>query len=197
MPLLYLIRHPHTQVDLNTPVAEWDLSPEGRAQVEALIAAPFWRHVAALYPSAERKAIQPAERVAAYGGQPVRPLSALNEVDRSAYSAPDQAAYVAAVEAFFAHREERYRGWETAAAALARFQAGIADVLARHDEPESAAVITHGLVLTLYVAHRRGEAPSPTWWRGLGFCTVAAVDRATQRPLTEFLPAPYSGLPQP
>lgn len=197
MPLLYLIRHPHTRVDLDTPAAAWDLSDAGRAQLTALVAAPFWRHVAAVYSSDQRKAAEAAAMVADHYRLKATALPALDEADRSAYTAPDVASYQAAVAAFFAHPETSYRGWETAASTLARFQAGIADVLARHAESESVAVVTHGLNVTLYIAHRRGQAPSLDWWRSLGFCTVAAVDRATRQPLTEFLPAPYSGLPQP
>ncbi len=197
MSLLYLIRHPHTQVDPRLPAHAWDLSDAGRAQVKALVGAPFWSHVATIYPSQERKAIVPAERAAVRHGLPVRPLAALNEVDRRAYTAPDRAAYEAAVAAFFARPAASHRGWETAAAALARFQGGIADLLTRHDESESVAIIAHGLVLTLYMAHRRGEAPSMDGWRALGFGAVAAVDRAALRPLTDFLPAPYAGLPLP
>lgn len=196
MPLLYLIRHPHTQVDLSTPVAAWRLSDAGRAQTGALAAARFWEHVAAVYPSTEPKAIRPAE-AAARPGTPVIPLADLAEVDRTAYTAPDMDAYTAAVAAFLAGPDTSIHGWETAAHALARFRRGMADALSRHAETDTLAVITHGLVLTLYTAHLRGEPPSFAWWQVLDFAAVCAVDRATMQPLTGFLTAPYADLPLP
>lgn|GEM_PF-5772576 len=37
---------------------------EGEAQAAALIEAPFWKHVTAIYPGTERRAILPAPYVA-------------------------------------------------------------------------------------------------------------------------------------
>ncbi|MBN1965235.1 MAG: histidine phosphatase family protein, partial [Anaerolineae bacterium] len=105
MSILYLVRHPHTRVDLKTPAQAWGLSETGRSELDALLAAPIWPYIAALYPSTEGKARQPAERIAERYGLPVRPLAALGEVDRHAYTAPDQASYAAAVAAFFAQPE--------------------------------------------------------------------------------------------
>lgn len=199
MSVLYLIRHPQTRVDLSAPAHTWHLSDEGHAQVEALAEARFWARVAAIYPSEERKAVLPAEIIAARYGLPVRPLPMFNEVNRGAYTAPDRAAYQAAVEAFFSRPEESVHGWETASSALTRFRSGVEMALAGPEEGESLAGIGHGLALTLYMAHLRGEEPSAALmapWRALGFGAVAAVERATLRPLTDFVAALYVGLPE-
>jgi broad specificity phosphatase PhoE len=126
-----------------------------------------------------------------------RPVATLGEVDRRAYVAPDQATYEAAVAAFFARPEASPYGWETAAAALSRFRTALEGLLARHAPEESLAVVSHGLVLSLYEAHLRGEPPSLERWRALPFCAIAAVERALLKPVTGFLPAPYAGLPVP
>lgn len=197
MALLYLIRHPHTKLDLARPSTDWDLSETGRAQIAVLLDAPCWPHVRAVYASAEHKAMIPAEMAATRYGLTWRPVATLGEVDRRAYVAPDQASYEAAVAAFFARPEASPFGWETAAAALSRFRTALEGLLARHAPEESLAIVSHGLVLSLYEAHLRGEPPSLERWRALPFCAIAAVERGLLKPVTGFLAAPYAGLPVP
>ncbi|MBN2470210.1 MAG: histidine phosphatase family protein [Anaerolineae bacterium] len=197
MALLYLIRHPHTRVDLATPATEWGLSDAGETQAEALLEAPFWPHISAIYPSREPKTIAAAKEAALAFTLSVIPRAALGEVDRTAYVPPDEATYQATVTAFFAQPGHSPHGWEPARTALERIKAEIARLNALHGPDESFAIVSHGLVLTLLMADLRGEPPTPDLWRAIGFATVAAVDRATNAPLTGFLPAPYSGLPIP
>ncbi|MBN2472757.1 MAG: histidine phosphatase family protein [Anaerolineae bacterium] len=197
MALLYLIRHPHTQINLDIPATSWDLSDQGHAQTQALLGAPFWPHVAAIYASREPKTITVAKEAALQHNLPALPRSAFGEVDRSAYVAPDNTTYEAAVAALFSDPFQHPFGWETAADALARFQKELTQVLAVHAEGDSIAIISHGLVLTLLMAHFRHVAPELSYWRSLGFATVAAVDRETLQPLTGFLPAPYADIPLP
>lgn len=197
MALIYLIRHPHTQINLETPASTWGLSETGQAQTAALLNAPFWPHVSAVYPSREPKAITAAKEAALRYNIPVVPRSAFGELDRSAYTAPDEHSYEAAVAACFANPAESPHGWEPAAAALHRFKREISQVLSWHPPEESIAVVSHGLVLTLYLAHLRGQVPTLSDWRAVGFAAVAAVDRASLRPICAFLTAPYPNLPLP
>ena len=55
-PRLILIRHPQTQPDPADPASSWRLSPAGEAQVRALVAAPLWDGITAIYTSQEYKA---------------------------------------------------------------------------------------------------------------------------------------------
>lgn len=197
MALLYFIRHPHTQVNLSLPVTCWGLSDTGRAQTNALLRAPFWLHISTIYCSREEKAILPAKEAALHHNLTVIPRSGLGEVNRSTYTAPDQAAYEVAVQAFFTHPEESPCGWETAADALARFRSTLAQILAAHPDDESLAIVSHGLVLALFMAHLAGENPTIQRWKAMDFCTVAAVDRTAMTPLTGFLAAPYPAIPLP
>lgn len=197
MSLIYLIRHPHTHIDLDVPAPEWGLSDEGQAQAQHLLDAPFWAHIAAAYPSREPKSITAAKEAALTHQFPVLPRSALGEVDRTAYVAPDEATYQAAVSALFANPDSSPHGWETARSALQRVKKEIAQLNAWHPAHESFAVVSHGLVLTLLMADLRGEAPTLDLWRGIGFASVAVLDRSTNTFLTGFLTAPYEGLPLP
>ncbi len=197
MALLYLIRHPHTRVDLDVPASEWGLSAAGEAQTTVLLKAPFWPHIAAIYPSREPKALAAAKEAALAYTLPVIPRAALGEVDRTAYVPPDEATYQATVSAFFANQDHSPHGWEPARAALERIKAEIARLDALHDPDDSFVIISHGLVLSLLLADLRGEPPTLDSWRGVGFAAVAALDRASGALLTGFLPAPYTGLPLP
>ena len=88
MSIVYLIRHPHTCVDLSRPAAEWDLDEAGEAELAALLDAPFWPSLAALYASGERKAIRVAEGAADRYGLAWESLAGLGEVNRAAFTAP-------------------------------------------------------------------------------------------------------------
>lgn len=197
MSLLYLIRHPHTRINLDVPAPEWGLSDEGQAQTAALLEAPFWPHVATVYPSREPKSITTAKEASLAYEIPAIPRSTLGEVNRSAYVAPDEAAYQAAVAAFFENPTQSPHGWEPAIAALQRFKNGIAQINSWHGADESCAVVAHGLVLTLYIADLQGIRPTLQMWRAIGFAAVAAVDRTTMTLASDFLTAPYEGLPLP
>jgi broad specificity phosphatase PhoE len=106
--------------------------------------------VAALWCSAERKAVEAAEIL----GEP-RILPALGENDRSAtgYLPPDQ--FEAMADRFFAEPERSVDGWEPAAAAQARIVAAVDHVLA-HSPPGDVAIVAHGGVGTLLLCALRG-----------------------------------------
>ncbi len=88
-------------------------------------------------------------------------------------------------------------GWESAQAATARFAAAVDGLLTAHPPDETLALVAHATVLTLYGAVLRGQPPTYDDWGAIGFAAVQGVDRATLRPLTPFLTAPYDGLPHP
>lgn len=197
MGLLYLIRHPHTQIDLSVPAHDWGLSDQGRQQVGDLLEAPFWPHIHTIYPSRELKAITAAKEAALRYEIPIIPRSALGEVDRSAYVAPDQDAYRANVANFFAQPDQSAQGWETAAAAGQRFQQEMAQILSWHEADQHVAIIAHGLILTVVTAALLNQPPTLESWLAIGFASVAVVDRATMQPVSAFIRAPYEGLPLP
>ncbi|MBN1202907.1 MAG: histidine phosphatase family protein [Anaerolineae bacterium] len=196
MPLLYLIRHPLTQPDPAIPASGWRLSDAGHAQVRALAAAPFWRAVTAVYTSRSYKAAVVGEAVHTQHGIPFEQVQALEEARRDTWMGME--AFRSTQRLFFDRPDQPpHPEWEAADAARARFVAAMDGILKQHALTESLAVVAHGTVLTLYVAHLRGEVPSYDGWERIGFAAVMAVDRASLRPLTAFLAAPYDGLPVP
>jgi broad specificity phosphatase PhoE len=194
--LLYLIRHPKTQPDPALPPPEWRLSPGGHAQVRALVAAPFWHQVAAMYTSQEPKTTLVGDAVQAAHGLAYTPVAELGEARRNTWIGFD--SFKAVQHAFFSAPEvPAAPDWEPANTAQARFVAAIDGILAQHAPTDPVVVVTHGSVLALYVAHLRNETPHYEMWQQIGFAAIMAIDRATLRPLTAFLHAPYNHLPLP
>ncbi len=193
MARLYLIRHPHTRPDPAVPASQWGLSETGEAQVRALVNAPFWRQVVAVYTSTHPKTKVVGEVVHQVYGLPVYEDAGLDEAARDGWLEPYE--FQAEPRAFFTITDRPpVSGWESADAARARFVAAVDAIAARHSPDDSLAIVTHASVLTLYLAHVRGEAPRYTDWGPIGFAEVIALDRVTLRPLTPFIAAPYDGL---
>jgi broad specificity phosphatase PhoE len=89
------------------------------------------------------------------------------------------------------------RGWETAQSAVLRFIAALDHLLAVHKPTDSLVIVSHASVLALYTAHLREITPTYEQWWKIAFAAIMAIDRASLRPVTPFLTAPYAGLPMP
>ena len=189
MARLYLIRHPHTRPDPAVPASQWGLSETGEAQVRALVNAPFWRQVVAVYTSTHLKTKVVGEVVHQVYGLPVYEDAGLDEAAREGWLSrrvPGSAARIydhgspAGVRLGISGRRAR------------AFRGGVDAIAARHSPDDSLAIATHASVLTLYLAHVC-EAPAiPTG--PIGFAEVIALDRVIAAPADAFIAAPYDGL---
>lgn len=175
---LILVKHSLPQIDPTQPATQWPLSEEGRRRCGALAEslAPWQPEI--IIASEERKAAQTAELTAQHLDIPWRTAPGLQEHDRS--NAPyraDEAAFHARVAALFARPEERVFGVETAHDALTRFSTALAAALADAAAPSarSIAVVAHGTVIALYVAHRFG-LDGFDLWRRLGLPALVVTD---------------------
>jgi broad specificity phosphatase PhoE len=148
MPSLLVISHPEVVVDPATPVTEWGLSAEGRRRARAFAGSDTFANVSHIHASTERKARDTAKLLAAPKGLPVGYDARLGENDRAATGFLPPPVFEAAADAFFAHPNVSYRGWERAVDAQDRIKTVLRDVLARH-EGADLALVTHGAVGTL------------------------------------------------
>jgi broad specificity phosphatase PhoE len=196
MAYLYLIRHPATQPDPAIPASQWWLSAAGRAQVHTLVHLPIWTAITTVYTSTQPKTSVVGELVHLAHGIPYLPLIALDEARRDPWLDPE--AFDVAQRAFFAHpADPPMRGWETAQSAVLRFIAALDHLLAVHKPTDSLVIVSHASVLALYTAHLREITPTYEQWWKIAFAAIMAIDRASLRPVTPFLTAPYAGLPMP
>jgi len=152
MAAIYLT-HPQVAIDPEIPVPEWGLSEIGRARVEALAGKPWVAGVGRIVSSAERKAIETAEILAATAGCRVEIVGEMGENDRSATGFLAPPDFEAAADRFFAEPETSFRGWERAIDAQARIVAAIDRALETHDPSVPILFVGHGGVGTLLKCH--------------------------------------------
>ena len=154
------------------PAREWALSPAGRADAERLagILAPFAPAIiipgvpAAIVASDELKAQQTAQPLADRLGLTVEVMAGLHEHERGAADYLDDETFQATMARFFAEPDTLVFGKETASQALARFSRAVEDTLARHPEGD-IVLVTHGAVMSLFVAAHSNIKPMDFWWR--------------------------------
>lgn len=148
MPNLIVITHPEVVIDPQVPITEWGLSETGRRRAAAFATSRHFSKVSQLWSSAERKARDTADILAAPRGLPIRVDHSLGENDRSATGFLPPPEFEAAADAFFADPDVSFRGWETARDAQSRILAGVT-AIARCHRDEDLAIVTHGAVGTL------------------------------------------------
>ena len=117
-----------------------------------------------VWSSKEPKAVETAETVAAAFGVPVRTADGLEEHHRDGVPYfHAQGEFEAAVERLFEKPDELVLGIETAEQALGRLTAAIDEVIEAGQTDN--IVVTHGTVMTLYVASVAGVEPVGLWRR--------------------------------
>ncbi len=166
----FYVTHPEVTIDPAVPVPDWGLSPVGAARVAALAARLSIPPGTRIISSAERKALDTAEPLAARAGCVVETRPDMHENDRSATGYLPGPEFEATADAFFARPDQSVRGWERAADAQARILRQVDLALGA---PAEGPVIFagHGGVGTLlYCAlagvkiDRKWDQPGPGHW---------------------------------
>lgn len=148
MPKLLIITHPEVAIDPNVPVTDWGLSDTGRRRAAAFAADEIFAEVTQIWTSTEQKAHDTGEILSAPRNLLVKQNAALGENDRSATGFLPRDEFEAAADAFFAHPNTSFRGWETAAEAQLRIRNATTSIIERH-VGDDLAIVTHGAVGTL------------------------------------------------
>lgn len=190
--LLYLVRHAEVILRGDVPPPEWQLSPQGEADARDLARAREWRSVALVATSPEAKTRATAAPIAAAIGVEAQIEHDLREVERPGSELVSAEEYGALVAAHLASPEQSVAGWERGADARARSSACIERLTSENDG--TVCVVSHGLVLSHYLAHLRGlETPPVEEWQAIPLPGIAVVDideRRLERPfmsLMEFM----------
>ncbi|MDZ4374108.1 MAG: histidine phosphatase family protein [Phenylobacterium sp.] len=155
---LILVRHGRPAIDPDTPSTSWPLCPEGRTAVEALAGKLVAHRPVAIATSPEPKARETAEIIAARLGLPVDIDPGLHEHKRRHLSFGTEVDFRNKIARIFASPEQPIGGIETAVEACDR----LAGALAQHKGRPLVAV-THGTVLSLYVARLLGLDAHDLW----------------------------------
>jgi broad specificity phosphatase PhoE len=171
---LILVRHSMPEMVLGVPASQWSLSNEGRRRCKSLVDRLREHGPAVIVASQEPKAVETGQIVADLLGLPFDTAEGLHEHERGPVeSLGSREAFQALVARVLERPGELIFGQETGDEARERFATALARVLARHPHGD-LAVVTHGTVMTLFIAHAIGLDPVPFWQR-LGLPAFAVL----------------------
>jgi broad specificity phosphatase PhoE len=154
---LLLVRHSAPELDPSVPSEEWRLSEEGRRRCEPLAERIADYQPQMLVSSPEPKARETAELIAPSLGLEVQLDDGLRETARRTVGWLAREQIELGIKALIERPDQVVYGEESANAALARFEAAVAGL------PDRAVVVTHGTVISLYVAAKTGTDPFELW----------------------------------
>lgn len=154
---LYFITHAEVVIDPKVPVPDWPLSDIGRTRHEGGTRAPYAQNITAVYSSDERKARDGAEILAQARGLPVQVVEPLHENDRSATGFLPKEDFERVADQFFAQPDVSVRGWETARDAQSRIVQAVQGIAGADTSTGDIAIIAHGGVGALLLAHALAE----------------------------------------
>jgi broad specificity phosphatase PhoE len=170
---LILIRHSQSQPEPDRPASQWRLTTEGRRRCTALAERLTAYAPDVIVTSRERKAGETGALLAARLALPVVVADGLHEHQREHVGWLPNPAFEQAVSAFFTQPSELVFGEETAEQAGARFDAAVRGVLAAHPG-QTIALVSHGTVITLFIAQHAGVAALP-FWKRLGMPAIMVM----------------------
>ena len=163
--VLILVRHSLPEIDPGRPAAEWPLSQEGRRRSRLLAGRLTGYDLAAIVASREPKAAETGRIVAETLDLPFETAADLHEHERQHEPFfASQEAFRARVMRLLAQPEAPLFGRETGDEARQRFAAALEAVLTNHPRG-NLAVVTHGTVLALFLAHAAGLDAVALWQR--------------------------------
>lgn len=162
---LILVRHAAPQIDVTTPAHTWPLSDKGRQSCYELAERLRPRCPTRIITSTETKARQTGYIIANTLQLPIEDQSGLHEHDRSNVTNLDQATFQTLVARLLTHPETLVFGQETGAQARNRFTQAIFSIRRRYPD-DTVIIVTHGTVLTLFIALYNPINPV-FWWQNL------------------------------
>lgn len=178
---LILIKHAMPDVVPGKPASTWLLSDDGKRACRPLAERLRIHTPEFIVTSTEPKANETGLRVSSILGIPFESAPDLHEHRRDTVPYHDSAEeWHASIARFFNQPDDVVLGEESAAQAGDRFAGAIEQVVQRHPE-RTVAIVSHGTVISLYVARIAGVDPFPLWQRlGLpSFVVLSGPDRET------------------
>lgn len=175
---LILIKHSEPSIDPGAPPNSWRLSEDGRRRSATLAARLRSYRPDVVLTSEEPKATETARIVAGRLGLEIVTHPRLREHDRTGAPFGTQEDFERSAGVFFENLGELVWGNETAEQAGRRFSRAMDEILGRYPD-ENVAVVTHGTVITLFVA-RYAEVEPFGFWKRLGLPSFCVL---TSRPL--------------
>ncbi len=166
MSNLILVRHSEPEIQPGKPASTWRLSERGRSRAGELAKELRGFTPTSIWCSKEPKAIETAQILTDALNVPMNVAHGLEEHHRSNVPYfPTKDGFEQAIQQFFCNPQQPVLGDETAHQALRRFTIAINKIIAT-GTAETPIVVTHGTVMTLYMASVSGVEPM-RFWRNL------------------------------
>jgi broad specificity phosphatase PhoE len=166
MRKLILVRHSLPVITGDQTASLWQLSDEGRRRCVRLAELLAAHRPGVIVTSTEPKAIETGQIVGEHLGIPVEAAPNLHEHERPGTGLDTFEQFRAKVARLLEQPSERVFGAETGDQARERFAAAVDDALKQHPAG-NVAIVSHGTVMTLFLAHVAEIDPVP-FWKGLG-----------------------------
>jgi len=178
--LLILVRHSAVTINPATPAHKWHLSPEGQQHAHILAQQIATYSPTAVISSHETKAQETAAIIASTLGLSQHTADDLHEHVRHSFIA-DLAEWEATVANFFTHPDQLVLGTETAHQAQARFDAAVQNTIRQYSQG-NLVIVTHGTVLTLFLAQHNPTVDPFLTWKSLTLPCFFVLTIPTTRP---------------
>ena len=160
---VYFIRHASPTIQPNVPAEEWTLSERGVEEARRLAQVAATWGLAAVYSSAEPKAQATALIVGDAAALPVHVVEGLQELRFDRWI-PNADEFSEMIRRIFEQPAGSVHGAERVDAAAARFASAI-ELLDEREFP--AAIVSHGRILTAYLAQLLRLDDPFTLWRSI------------------------------
>ncbi len=162
MGRLILIKHSLPEIDSDRPAHMWKLSPVGEQRASSMAVTVGAMKPGSLHASAEAKADETAAFITGTTGLMLNIDPRFNEHERSEAGFLEKDDFEAKVSQALLKPNEPVFGSETIAEAVARFEEGLHDA-ERFSPPGDMVIVSHGTVISGYVASKTGADPVELW----------------------------------
>jgi len=161
MRTFVLAKHAMPQIKSDVPASQWHLSADGIAGAKRLAERLRQYEPSMIVSSSEPKALETAAIVAEMLGVQLESAFGLHEHERPEAGLLDRAEFERRVAELFARPAEVVFGAESANDALRRFATAVDRTLV--ENRGDVVVISHGTVISLFVAARAHEDGRSLW----------------------------------
>ena len=161
---IILVKHSSPDIIPEIPANEWHLSAEGRQRCQVLADELAGHDLDLIFSSPEPKAQETAQIIAQQLVKPLFIVPGLHEHERKTVRFSNGDQFEASVKEFFEQPDALVFGEETAAQSLNRFSSAV-DQLISQNRDQNLVVVSHGTVITLFVANNCSIEPFPFWSR--------------------------------
>ena len=191
MAHLILIRHSLPEFLPHVPAAEWHLSQEGHLRCIPLAIQLAHFQTEAMWCSQEPKALETGQILAARQNIACETLPGFEEHHRRTFHYPGLEDFETVLSHFFSQPQELIFGEETAEQALIRFSTATAGLVSSY-AGRNLQVVTHGTVMTLFIAHHCGVEPL-AFWKSLDMPSFVVLSLPNYRLISTMKAIPHNG----